>query len=101
MTKEYTEEVVLSIQDQSTIHVKLKEAMERYSASTGQRLTYAHLASLTGVAQATIESLATRRGYNPTLKTLARLCAALQCTPGDLLELEQRAMRTSRRTRDK
>jgi DNA-binding Xre family transcriptional regulator len=46
------------------------------------------LAALSGIAQTTIESIASRKDYNPTLKTLARLCVVLHCAPGELLELQ-------------
>ncbi|KVH67580.1 hypothetical protein WJ42_37515 [Burkholderia cepacia] len=62
--------------------------MDRYAQLTGERLTYAELAKRIGVAPSTIESVASRRDYNPTLKMLGRLCVALQCDPGELLVLE-------------
>lgn len=89
MPKGYPQEVVLSIQDDSIFRVKLKEAVERHETLTGERVTYARLAEMTGIALSTIESLASRRDYNPTSKTLARICAALNCAPGELLELER------------
>lgn len=79
----------MSIQDSSIFRIKLKEAVERHETLSGERLTYARLAEMTGIAPSTIESLATRRDYNPTSKTLARICAALNCSPGELLELER------------
>jgi DNA-binding Xre family transcriptional regulator len=79
-------ETVLSIQDYR-ISVRLREAMDVYRLRTGTRLTYASLAELTGIAEATLQSLAARPDYNTRLSTIARLCAALGCVPGDLLEL--------------
>jgi DNA-binding Xre family transcriptional regulator len=73
------------------IVVRLKEAMERYRARTGLPLTYQALADKTGIARATIESLASRSAYNTSLRTVAKLCLALDCAPGDLLELRVRA----------
>lgn len=67
--------------------VKLREAMETYRLRTGVRLTYASLSRQTGISQATLQSLAARRGYNTRLSTVARLCASLECTPAELLEL--------------
>jgi len=61
--------------------------MEAHRARTGVRLTYAALAEATGLSEATLQSLATRPSYNPRLSTIARLCDALGCAPGDLLEL--------------
>lgn len=69
------------------IVVKVKEAMERYRYRTGKRLTYEKLAQMTGLAKPTIVAVASRMDYNTTLSTIEKLCRALECTPGDLLEL--------------
>jgi putative transcriptional regulator len=61
--------------------------MERYRFRTGERLTYDKLAKQTGLSRTTIEALGSRPGYNTTLATIEKLCHALQCQPGDLLEL--------------
>lgn len=61
--------------------------MYRYAAATGERMTYALLADRTGLARATIESLATR-SCNTRLSTIEKICRALRCQPGDLLSLE-------------
>ena len=71
----------------SVIVVKLRSAMERYRHRTGQRLTYDKLAERTGLSRATIVSIATRADYNTTLATIEKLCEALDCQPGDLLEI--------------
>lgn len=70
----------------NTLSLRLRHAMEVFRKKTGQRITYKLLAQRTGLSQATIESLATRAEYNPTLATLGKLCEALDCTVGDLLE---------------
>lgn len=82
------QEAVLSIQE-SHLVVKLREAMESYRRRKGVRLTYALLSRETGISQATLQSLAARRSYNTRLSTVAKLCTALDCTPADLLELEE------------
>lgn len=69
------------------IVVKLKHAMKVYRHKTGRRLTYEQLSKMTGISRATLESIATRRNYNPTLATIDKLCAALNVEPGELLEL--------------
>lgn len=69
--------------------MKLREAMDAYRERTGVRLTYASLAQETGIAEATLQSLAARPEYNTRLSTIARLCAALQCRPADLLTLTE------------
>lgn len=62
--------------------------MESHRRRTGERMTYERLAKLTGLSRQTLESLASRPGYNSTLDTIAKLCRALGCQPGDLLVLE-------------
>lgn len=71
------------------IVIQLKEALDAYEARSGERLTYADLASRTGLARSTIESIATRPGYNTSLQTIDKLCLALGCEPGDLLRLKR------------
>ena len=62
--------------------------MENHRRRTGERMTYERLAQLTGLSRQTLESVATRPGYNSTLDTIAKLCRALNCQPGDLLVLD-------------
>jgi len=69
------------------VRVKLREVMEEYRRRTGERITHEHLARLTGLSRATLESLASRDTYNTRLSTIAKLCHVLGCQPGDLLEL--------------
>ena len=71
------------------VRVRLREAMEAYEARTGQRITYDALARATGISRATIESIATRESYEPSLGAVAKLCSALGCGPGELLELRE------------
>ena len=68
------------------VEIKLREAMEAYRARTGQRLTYDGLSKKTGLSRATIEALGSRSNYNTTLATIDRLCTALECSVGELLE---------------
>ena len=67
--------------------VKLREAMEAYRRRHGVRLTYDSLSAKTGISVDTLQSLAARPGYNTTLSTVEKLCRALECSPGELLEL--------------
>lgn len=69
------------------IIVKLREAMEDYRRRTGVRLTYDAIAERTGISVNTLQSLATRSGYNTRLTTIEKLCRILECSPGDLLYL--------------
>jgi DNA-binding Xre family transcriptional regulator len=73
------------------LRVKLREAMEEYRRRTGERMTYELLAKRTGLSRATLESLASRDTYNTRLSTIAKVCRALGCTPGDILELTEAA----------
>ena len=72
------------------IAIRLKEAMQRYEALTGEHLTYEELAVRTGLSVATLHSMATRHGYNAGLRTLAKICHSLRCSPGELLQLDVR-----------
>ncbi len=60
--------------------------MAAFSEQTNEKMTYERLAELTGLSRATLESLGTRDEYNPSLKTIDKICHALDCTPNDLLE---------------
>lgn len=80
---------IVNTRVRALIVVRLRDAIERYNARTGTLLTYQMLAERTGIARATIESLATRPTYNTSLRTLAKLCEALECNPGELLELRR------------
>lgn len=75
----------------SSIRVKLREAMRKHHSRTGERITYERLAKMTGLSRQTLESLSSRPGYNTTLLTVAKLCRALDCQPGDLLVLERQS----------
>ena len=80
----------MSIQKKAipNVRVKLREAMEQHRERTGERMTYESLAQATGLSPRTLESLASRPGYNTTLDTVAKLCNALGCEPGELLVLD-------------
>jgi putative transcriptional regulator len=49
-------------------------------------MTYPELAKKSGLSEETVQSIATRRTYNATLKTIERLCVALRVTPAELLD---------------
>ena len=61
-----------------------------------ERMTYEKLATQTSISRATLESIASRDNYNTTLSTISKLCSALQCQPGELLELDQNENHLSR-----
>jgi DNA-binding Xre family transcriptional regulator len=71
---------------QQMIEVRLREAMERYSNRTGERMTYSILSERTGLSRSTLESIATRSDYNATLGAVDKICEALGCTLAELLE---------------
>ncbi len=71
------------------IRIKLKEAIDKLKAETGEKVTYEQLASDTGLSKATIESIATRTQYNASLKVIDILCGRLSTTPAQLLEYSQ------------
>jgi putative transcriptional regulator len=77
--------------------VKLREAMEGYRRRTGERMTYQLLAKRTGLAKSTIESIATRSSYNASLRTIDKICGVLGCSPGELLELNQKSTREQKK----
>jgi putative transcriptional regulator len=63
--------------------------MEDHRRRTGERMTYERLAAMTGLSRSTLASLASRGSYNTRLSTIAKLCRALGCQPGDLLAFEE------------
>ena len=61
--------------------------METYRLRTGERLTYAGLAELSGVGAGTLSSIGSRVGYNVTVETIEKICRALDVPLLDLLEI--------------
>lgn len=70
-----------------TVAIKLRDAMEAYRRRTGDRMTYKKLAVKTGLSAGALRIMGTKIGYNATLRTIGKLCVALEATPGDLLEV--------------
>ncbi len=70
------------------IVVRLREMISAFEKRTGEKLTYAKLAERSGIARATIESLASRPAYNATLETIDKLCGALGCGLTDLVDYQ-------------
>ena len=69
------------------VAIKLREAMEAYWRRTGVRITYKKLAEKTGLSAGGLRIMGTKLGYNATLRTIGKLCLALETTPGALLEM--------------
>ena len=54
-----------------------------------RRLTLTKVAQDTGLSRTTLTALTTRSAKGIQFDTLNRLCAALNCQPGDLLEYRE------------
>jgi DNA-binding Xre family transcriptional regulator len=61
--------------------------MKSHRKRTGERMTYIKLAERTGLSKATLASIGARDSYNASLNTVGKICRALGCTPGELLEI--------------
>lgn len=70
------------------IVVRLREMVRAYEQRTGKKLTYGELAERSGLARATVESLASRGSYNTTLATIDQLCGVLECSLHELIEYQ-------------
>jgi DNA-binding Xre family transcriptional regulator len=68
------------------LRIRLRECLDLYETRTGKRLTYADVAKKARLSEETVQSIATRSGYNATLRTVESLCTALRVTPTELLE---------------
>ena len=69
------------------IIVKLKEAMLKRQRHTNEKFTYEDLQAMTGLAAGTLQSIATRRDYHPTLANVEKLCRALDVPLHEMLEM--------------
>ena len=67
--------------------IKLRDAMEAHRRRTGERMTYAKLAKLTGISDSTLRKIGGSLTHHTTLANIEKLCRALDVLPGDLLEL--------------
>ena len=75
--------------------------MLAYERHTGEKMTYRILADLTGLAEGTLHNIGSHRKSSATLDTLAQICAALDITPGDLLELIKELPKAKRSVKKK
>jgi DNA-binding Xre family transcriptional regulator len=78
--------------------IKLREAMLAYKRRTGERMTYQILAARTGIAQATLEVIGSKLGYNTTVATLEKICRALGVDIGQLVQLVEEPPKLKRAT---
>jgi DNA-binding Xre family transcriptional regulator len=83
------------------IFVKLKEAMLSYRRRTGRKITYDGLATMTGLSAGTLQSIATRETYHPTLANVEKLCLALDVPLHDMLEMIADPPRSKRAAKKK
>ena len=83
------------------VAIKLREAMQAYKRRTGERMTYEILSERTGVAQATLEVIGSKLGYNTTVATLEKICRALDVSFGDMLEMIDAPPKPKRRAKKK
>ena len=83
------------------VTIKLREAILGYKRRTRERMTYSILAERTGLAEGTLHNIGSHRKYNATLATIAKICRALDVTPGDLLELIDDPPKTKRKRKAK
>jgi DNA-binding Xre family transcriptional regulator len=79
----------LALRYKIMLRILLREAMGRHVEKTGESLTYAVLAKSTGIAQSTLESMGSRRGYHTSTKNIEALCRFFHCAPCDLLTFEE------------
>ncbi len=75
--------------------------MLAYKRRTEGKMTYEILAERTGLAAGTLQNMGSRPRYNAGLATLAKICKALDVTPGDLLELIDDPPKPKRRPKKK
>ena len=61
--------------------------MADYRRATGERITYAQLAKISGVAEGTLNSIGSRLDYQPNLATIDKIRRALDVPLHDLLEI--------------
>ena len=83
------------------LRIKLREAMLAYKRDTDEKMTYEILAERTGLATGTLQNMGSRPRYNAGLATLAKICKALNVTPGDLLELVDDPPKKKRKAKKK
>ena len=83
------------------IRVKLKQAMDNYRMSTGERMTYGDLAEISGVAEATLNSIGSRLGYQPNLATVEKICRALNVPLHEMLEMIDDPPKSKRKRKSK
>ncbi|MCH8912899.1 MAG: helix-turn-helix transcriptional regulator [Planctomycetes bacterium] len=83
------------------IIVKLKEAMQKHRRRIKGEFTYDDLAALTGMAAGTLQSIATRWNYQPTLANVEKICRALDVPLHEMLEMVDDPPKSKRKRKSK
>jgi DNA-binding Xre family transcriptional regulator len=72
------------------LRLRVKECLAAREKRTGEHLSYRDLAKKTGLSYDTIKALASRPGYNASLRTIEQLCDALGVGFTDIVATERR-----------
>ena len=83
------------------IVVHLRKAMQHYRVHNRERITYAKLASLTGISHETLRSIGSRLNYKPTLGNVEKLCRTLDYPLHRMLEMVDDAPKKKRKAKKK
>lgn len=71
------------------VRTRLFEVMRAYESRTGERLTQGELAERLGMSRGTVDSWVNNRAKHYNKETIEAFCNFFDCTPGDLLALEE------------
>lgn len=72
---------------ETSLIIKLQEAMRAYRRKSGKKMTYKLLEKRTGIPKERLASIGGRPGHNASLSDLGKICVSLNVGPGDLLEV--------------
>jgi DNA-binding Xre family transcriptional regulator len=67
------------------IILDFEQAIFRWQARHGEKMTYAELAKRAGISKSTVYRLTSGQPTHLDLDKLNRICKVLECQPGDLL----------------
>ena len=66
--------------------LRLDDALFKWQARHGKRMTYAELARRTGISIPTLYRMKSGELSHPDLRKINEICKALECEPGDVLQ---------------
>ena len=72
-----------------TVQFRLKELLAERERVKGEKISYRDLRDKAGLSTNTITRIANNEVKMIGIKTIARLCEALECKPGDLIVLAE------------